>query len=128
VGGSVSLVVFNDRTGDALYSGGGFARAPDSGDSFLAKWGCPDTNPPTITCPESILIDDRPGNGRGEVIAFEATAFDEEDPTPSLVCVPPSGSLFSRGTTTVTCTATDFSGNQATCQFSVTIRAKLGMP
>jgi hypothetical protein len=39
--------------------------------------------------------------------------------------VPPSGSLFLPGATTVTCTATDFSGNQATCQFNVTVRPKV---
>jgi len=34
-------------------------------------------------------------------------------------CTPPSGSSFSLGTTTVTCTATDTSGNTATCSFTV---------
>jgi hypothetical protein len=38
--------------------------------------------------------------------------------------VPPSGSFFPRGTTLVTCTATDASGNQSTCQFPVTVAFK----
>ncbi|MEK6289352.1 MAG: FG-GAP-like repeat-containing protein, partial [Acidobacteriota bacterium] len=37
------------------------------------------------------------------------------------VCSPPSGSCFAVGTTTVTCTATDESGNTATCSFTVTV-------
>ncbi len=87
-------------TGPALYAGGDFS-SPDSHDSYLAKWGCLDTNPPTISCPKSIVVDDRP-DSRGEILTFTVTALDEEDPTPSVVCVPPSGSLFPRGTTIVT--------------------------
>jgi hypothetical protein len=32
-----------------------------------------------------------------------------------------SGSQFSRGTTTVTCTATDVAGNQTSCSFTVKV-------
>jgi hypothetical protein len=35
------------------------------------------------------------------------------------VCSPPSGSTFSVGTTTVTCTATDGAGNTASCMFTI---------
>src|SRR5262249_49272294 len=38
-----------------------------------------------------------------------------------IVSSPPSGSVFPKGTTTVTATATDASGNKATCSFTVTI-------
>ena len=39
-----ALTVFDDGTGlAALYAGGAFASAFDSGDSYLAKWGCPVT-------------------------------------------------------------------------------------
>jgi hypothetical protein len=37
------------------------------------------------------------------------------------VCSPASGSTFPVGTTTVTCTATDASGNTATCSFTVSV-------
>ena len=37
------------------------------------------------------------------------------------VCVPPSGSLFAIGTTTVTCTATDNAGNIGTNTFHITV-------
>lgn len=53
------------------------------------------------------------------MVNFEVTAFDEESTEVSIVCTPPSGSQF--GVTTVTCVATDDSGNEATCQFKVTV-------
>ena len=117
-----ALAAFNDRTGLALYAGGTFEAS--SGDSNLAKWGSPDTTAPLITCPASIVVDDRPGT-LGETLTFLVSAEDEEDPTPVLECHPPSGSHFPRGTTLVVCTATDFAGNQASCQFTVTVGAKV---
>jgi hypothetical protein len=38
-----------------------------------------------------------------------------------VVCTPASGSFFSKGTTTVTCTATDACGNATSCSFDVTV-------
>jgi hypothetical protein len=43
-------------------------------------------------------------------------------------CVPPSGSTFPVGTTTVTCTASDTRGNTATATFTVTVTAGGGQP
>jgi hypothetical protein len=63
-------------------------------------------------------------DGFGEVVTFSVTATDDLDPAPVVVCVPPSGSYFSRGTTIVHCTATDASGNQSTCQFPVSVHPK----
>lgn len=48
-------------------------------------------------------------------------ATDDQDPTPDVVCDPASGSSFSIGTTTVTCTATDHAGNTARGTFGVTV-------
>lgn len=39
----------------------------------------------------------------------------------TVVCNPPSGSTFPKGTTTVVCTATDAAGNTNTCTFDVTV-------
>src|SRR5439155_15271112 len=39
----------------------------------------------------------------------------------SMVCDPPSGSVFNKGATTITCTATDTSGNTNACTFTVTV-------
>ncbi len=45
----------------------------------------------------------------------------------SVVCTPPSGSVFPLGTTVVTCTAIDTLGNAATCNFTVTVQ-RIGQP
>jgi len=116
-----ALAVYDDGNGPALYAGGDFTVAFDSGDSFLAKWGCSDTTPPVLSCPTSIDVRDRLPNGPGEVVNFTVTATDDLDPSPTVVCVPPSGSTFPPGTTMVQCTATDSSGNQSTGQFPVTV-------
>jgi hypothetical protein len=55
-----------------------------------------------------------------QVANFVTTASDN-CPGVTVVCVPPSGSCFAVGTTTVTCTATDASGNTATCSFTIDV-------
>ena len=92
----------------------------DRGAVHLLSIG-PDTIPPEITCPPAISLIDRKWNGPGEVVLFSVTASDNCDPAPSVVCVPPSGSLFGPGTTLVTCTATDAAGNQSMCAFPVVV-------
>ena len=52
---------------------------------------------------------------------FAATATDNLDSSPAVLCTPPSGSVFPLGSTTVSCTATDASGNSTTDTFSVTL-------
>ncbi|MBI3951712.1 MAG: HYR domain-containing protein [Acidobacteria bacterium] len=78
-----------------------------------------DQTPPTITCPANIT--ESCGIAGGAVVGFTATTTDACDPNPTLTCTPASGSLFPVGTTTVTCTATDDSGNTASCSFMVTV-------
>jgi hypothetical protein len=70
-------------------------------------------------------VTDSKGGMPGEIVTFSVTATDDHDSSPSVVCVPPSGSLFPRGTTLVTCTATDDSGNQSVSTFPVTVRPTL---
>ena len=122
----LALGVFDDGSpaGAALYVGGAFDLAPDSGDAFLARWqGC-DLVPPELTCPENMSVIDKLGSSSGEVVFFTVTASDNADPEPSVVCVPPSGSLFPQGTTIVNCTATDASGNESSCDFTVRVLPK----
>ncbi|MBI3949178.1 MAG: HYR domain-containing protein [Acidobacteria bacterium] len=78
-----------------------------------------DTTPPTITCPAPITTTCT--SAAGAVVTFSATATDVCDSTPTVTCTPASGSTFPIGTTTVTCTATDDSGNSASCTFTVTV-------
>ena len=79
-----------------------------------------DTTPPVVTVPGNMTV---PATGPGgAVVTYTASAVDAIDPTPTLVCTPPSGSTFPLGTTTVTCTATDDSGNSASASFTITVK------
>lgn len=82
----------------------------------------PDAEPPAISCPGDVHV----GCSVEALVpvTFSVTATDNVDPAPIVTCSPPSGSGFPVGTTLVTCTATDNSGNSATCSFNV-IRAAL---
>ncbi|MSR60888.1 MAG: HYR domain-containing protein [Planctomycetes bacterium] len=117
----LALSVFDDGGSAALYAGGNFDVAYDSGDRFLAKWGC-DTTLPVLSCPSVVFARDL--GSLGEVVTFSVTDTDCIDPSPTVVCVPPSGSFFPHGSTLVTCTATDASGNQATCEFPVVVQVR----
>jgi hypothetical protein len=79
-----------------------------------------DTTPPTITCPQSITMDTDPG-ACSAVVDYTVTASDNCGSV-SVVCNPPSGSEFPKGTTTVNCVATDSCDNTATCSFTVTVQ------
>jgi len=48
-----------------------------------------------------VLVIDHLSSPPGEVVTFSVTASDDRDPAPVVVCVPPSGSFFPRGTTLV---------------------------
>src|SRR5262249_37821944 len=81
-----------------------------------------DTIPPTISCPANIIAAEFPHDGGTAAVAFAAPATaDICDSSLTVQCVPPSGSIFPSGFTTVTCTATDDSGNTNACSFSVRV-------
>jgi hypothetical protein len=84
-----------------------------------------DTTAPAITCPDPITVED---DGAGSaVVVFTVTATDNCDPDPQITCVDglglpvSSGDAFPVGVTTVTCTAADICGNEASCSFDVTV-------
>jgi hypothetical protein len=80
-----------------------------------------DTTAPTIEGPASLVAVTK--DAAGTHVAYgPPIAQDVVDPSPDVACAPASGSAFPVGTTTVTCTATDASGNQATASFDVTVR------
>jgi len=78
-----------------------------------------DTIPPVLTLPPDAM--NEATSPAGAVHTFTATATDTGDPSPVVVCTPPSGSTFPLGVTTITCTATDFSGNSTTGTFTKTV-------
>src|SRR5204863_1053466 len=62
-----------------------------------------DTQAPSITCPANIVVI-APGGSCASNLTFAASASDN-CPGVTTNCVPASGSAFSKGVTTVTCTA-----------------------
>src|SRR5207244_4440366 len=80
-----------------------------------------DTEPPVITCPTNLVLTADSGQCSRSNVTFFVTATDNCTVT-NLVSMPASGSTFPVGVTTVTNVATDGSGNQASCTFTVTIR------
>lgn len=75
----------------------------------------------TLDCPTNVVVSTT--NPAGAVVRF--------DPAPHalsicgsnvvITCEPPSGSVFLPGVTVVSCSAVDSRGNQAECQFLVTV-------
>jgi hypothetical protein len=80
-----------------------------------------DTQSPVLTCPPNqAKVAASPG-AASAIVSYPAPVVNDNCPGASVVCVPPSGSSFPVGTTTVTCIATDAGGNTATCNFTVTV-------
>lgn len=77
-----------------------------------------DTIAPTWTVPADMTV--AATELAGAVVSYPAAASDEVGVV-SANCVPPSGSAFPVGLTTVTCTATDAAGNIGTAAFNVTV-------
>lgn len=102
----------------------GIGRINNETHAFLLTAGSPppppdDTMPPVLTVPGNITVG--ASNADGAVFYYVATATDDVDRNPVVVCAPPSGSLFAVGTTTVRCTATDNTGKSASASFTVTV-------
>lgn len=73
---------------------------------------------PTITCPNNISQNADAGMCSAAV-TFNATATGS--PVPTITCAPATGSTFTKGTTTVNCTAANGVAPNATCMFTVTV-------
>lgn len=85
------------------------------------SWRPPsDTTPPVLNMPADITAEATSPTG-AEVNYPLPTATDNTDPAPSVACSPVSGSTFPLGAATVTCTATDASGNSSSGTFKVTV-------
>ena len=74
--------------------------------------------PPVISC----LADTTIGCAQDSVaFDFDVSAVDDCDENPTVTSDPPSGSFFPVGSTLVTVTAMDVSGNTSTCTFTVNV-------
>ena len=74
-----------------------------------------DAQNPVITCPGNLVLSADAGRCSRSNVTFTVSATDNCGVT-NLVSSPPSGSTFPVGTTTVTNTATDASGNTSQLQ------------
>jgi hypothetical protein len=114
-------------------------RVTDSGDLFseatLTVTVTPENQPPTLTCPANIM-QSTAANQCTAAVDYTLPAITDNCPCDenmkrlqapsggsgcSVTCTPPPGSSFPKGTTTVTCTATDAAGNTGSCTFTVTV-------
>ena len=79
-----------------------------------------DITPPQLNLPAAISTSATGSNGA--LVSYVASATDNVDPNPTVVCDRASGTLFSVGATTVLCTARDAAGNDASGSFTVTVK------
>lgn len=80
-----------------------------------------DQTAPTISGARSKVVR-APRMAKRVRVTYRVTATDDVDGPIPVSCRPASGSRFKVGRTTVTCSATDKTGNTATARFTVTVR------
>lgn len=85
-----------------------------------------DTTPPALAPLASLSLDATSGSGANA--SWTATAWDVVDGAVPVECSRASGSHFALGTTVVTCTATDASGNAAGASFTVSVLMRCDGP
>jgi hypothetical protein len=80
-----------------------------------------DRTPPVLSLPGTIMANAT--GPQGAVVTYIVNASDPVTPAYQLTitCIPPSGSTFPIGTTTVLCTASDPAGNSTSGSFQVTV-------
>lgn len=79
-----------------------------------------DRTPPDLQLPADIVAEATSANGAA--VSFSTSATDLVDANVDLSCSANSGDTFALGTTTVTCTGTDDAGNNASDDFTITVR------
>jgi hypothetical protein len=84
-----------------------------------------DVTPPTISCPAPVTVDFM--NAAGASVTFTGGTASDNCGTPTIVASPASSSVFPFGTTAITESATDPSGNHASCGFTVTVAGAMGV-
>jgi len=117
------LVVQPD--GKVVVAGSGVVFSPVFAvDVFVARYSgesVPDTTPPVLQLPQAVAADAT--TPAGAVVSYVASAADDQDPSPTVVCAPASGATFAIGDTLVTCAATDQAGNSQSASFNVHVKS-----
>ena len=78
-----------------------------------------DTTAPDLTMPANMTVEAQ--SASGSTVSFTASASDAVTVSPAVTCLPPSGSMFALGTTTVQCSTQDAAGHSASASFTVTV-------
>ena len=124
MGGSCGTVVCNPASGSFFPVGTTTVTCTTAaGPSCTFTVTVQDTQPPSITCPpnQTAVTDQNACPSPAcQIVNFPPPTASDNCPGVIVVCNPPAGSCFPIGTTTVTCTATDSSGNTSACSFTVT--------
>jgi hypothetical protein len=89
-------------------------------DTCVATVMVVDNTPPMVNCPANIVTTTAPGQCSA-VVSYPVPTASDNCPSVMVSCNPASGSTFAKGTTVVNCTATDASGNTASCSFTVMV-------
>ena len=122
-------VLFRAGTGEDDTGRTGVGCTPASGSLFplgSTTVQCPsatfivtivDTTPPALDLPGTVTAT----SSTPVAVSYSVSATDLVDGPVSVACTPPSGSTFDVGSTTVSCSATDAHGNNATGSFSVLV-------
>lgn len=85
-----------------------------------------DPTPLLLTCPTNLVVSCQ--GTAGTVVNYPVSARTQCQTNLPVVCIPPTGSIFQLGTTSVVCTATSANGQTATCAFPVTVTChKIGV-
>ncbi|HEX8999218.1 MAG TPA: putative Ig domain-containing protein, partial [Blastocatellia bacterium] len=95
----------------------GNGAAPDATCGFSVTVN--DTQAPTLSCPGNQTI--TATSVAGATVNYTAPSASDNCGAPSVICNPPAGSLFSIGTTSVNCVATDAAMLTNSCGFSVIV-------
>ena len=82
----------------------------------------PDATPPTLTLPSPVSVSST--SNSGAIVSYIVSANDVVSGDAAVSCTPNSGSQFPIGSTTVSCTASDWQGNPAKGSFSVEVNDK----
>jgi lysophospholipase L1-like esterase len=100
---------------------GALALASCSSTSSTTPTPTPTPDPVKIACPAPVSA--QSALGQPTVVQFPAATTTNGAPPISVSCTPASGSLFSLGSTSVTCTATDALHRTDACTFVVSVAA-----
>ncbi|NMO18764.1 HYR domain-containing protein [Pyxidicoccus fallax] len=82
-----------------------------------------DTTPPVLTCPADVRVTN--ASPQGVAVEYPPATASDTASTPELGYSHATGGVFPVGTTQVTATARDGSGNSATCSFQVHVEPRI---